>query len=225
MKQFVAREHEMEPVPGLPETLPKGEQMLWQGRPAAKLVARHVLKNRWVAGYFLLLAVWAVVGGLYDGRPPAGIVFSVAILTGLAAVLIGMMELFAWAVHKTTMYTITSQRVVIRFGVAFSMTLNLPFKQLAAISMAELPGGAGHVALQVLPGHQISWLLQWPHVRGWKIAQVEPSLICLPDGKKVADILALAVSQHTAAVSGHARLVQDRGGNLDAIPGTFEAAE
>jgi len=225
MKQFVAREHEMEPVPGLPETLPQGEHMLWQGRPSAKLVARHVLKNRWVAGYFLLLMVWAVIGGLYDGRDPAGIMFSVAVLTALAAIVIGMMELFAWAVHKTTMYTITSRRVVIRFGVAFSMTLNLPFKKLAAVSMAELPGGAGNIALQVLPGHQISWLLQWPHVRGWKISHVEPSLICLPDGKKVADVLALAVSQHTAVVSGHPRLVQDDERGFDAIPGTIEAAE
>ena len=56
MKQFVTREHELEPVPGLPGTLPDGEQMLWQGRPSARLVARHVLKNRWIAGYFLFAA-------------------------------------------------------------------------------------------------------------------------------------------------------------------------
>lgn len=119
MKQFVAREHEIEPVPGLPGYLPEGEDMLWQGRPSARLVARHVLKNRWIAGYFVVLAAWAVLGGLYDGRPVAGIVFSVAVLTALAALVIGMLELFAWAVEKTTLYTITSRRVVIRFGVAF----------------------------------------------------------------------------------------------------------
>jgi hypothetical protein len=225
VKQFVAREHEMEPVPGLPEYLPDGEKMLWQGRPSTRLLARHLLKNRWITGYFLILAAWAVIGGLYDGRPLAGIVFSVAVLTALAAILIGMLELFAWAVHKTTLYTITTQRVVIRFGVAFSMTLNLPFKQLAAISMAELPGGAGHVAIQVLSGHQISWLVQWPHVRGWRFANVEPSLICLSDAKKVADILALAISQNAAVTSGHSRLAHNDTSPQGAVPASVEAAE
>ena len=29
----MSAEHEFEPVPGLPETLPEGESMLWQGKP------------------------------------------------------------------------------------------------------------------------------------------------------------------------------------------------
>jgi len=209
VKQFVAREHEIEPVPGLPGYLPDGEEMLWQGRPSARLVARHVLKSRWIAGYFGLLAAWALLGGLYDGRPLAGIVFSVAVLTALAAVVIGMLELFAWAVEKTTLYTITSRRVVIRFGVAFSMTLNLPFKQMNALSLAEFGKGAGHVAIQLLPGHRLSWLLQWPHARAWRFSNPEPSLICLRDAKKAADILALAITQYASLNSGHARLARD----------------
>lgn len=224
MKQFVAREHEIEPVPGLPGYLPEGEEMLWQGRPSARLVARHVLKTRWIAGYFALLAVWAIVGGFYDGRPIAGIVFSVAVLTALATVLIGMLELFAWAVGKTTLYTITSRRVVIRFGVAFSMTLNLPFKQMNALSLADLGGGAGHVAIQLLPGHRLSWLLQWPHVRAWRFADPEPSLICLGDAKKAADILALAITQYASLNSGHARL-EEGAPELDAVPPAVMAAE
>lgn len=209
MKQFVAREHELEPVPGLPGHLPEGEEILWQGRPAARLVAKHVLKNRWIAGYFLVLAVWAVLSGIYDGRPAAGIAFSVAVLTALAAILIGMLELFAWAVHKTTLYTVTTRRVVLRFGVAFSMTLNLPFKQLNALALGSLGGSAGNIAIQLLPGHRLSWLVQWPHVRGWRFANVEPSLICLNDAKEAADILALAISQHAALASDHPQLIRD----------------
>ena len=226
MKQFVTREHELEPVPGLPGTLPEGEKMLWQGRPSARLVARHVLKNRWIAGYFLVLAIWAVVGGLYDGRPLAGIVFSVAVLTALAAIVIGMLELFAWGVHKTTLYTITSSRVVLRFGVAFSITLNLPFKQIGALALADQGKGAGNVAIQLLPGHRLSWLVQWPHVRGWRFANVEPSLICLTDAKKASDVLALALSQHASVHSGHARLTQaGPAKGTHAGPAAVEAAE
>jgi hypothetical protein len=224
VKQFVAREHEIEPVPGLPGHLPEGEEMLWQGRPSARLIARHVLKNRWIAGYFVLLAAWAVIGGLYDGRPVVGIVFSVAVLTALAAVVIGMLELFAWAVEKTTLYTITSRRVVIRFGVAFSMTLNLPFKQINALSLADLGGGSGHVAIELLPGHKLSWLLQWPHARAWRFSNPEPSLICLRDAQKAADILALALTQYASLNSGHARLAQ--GSRVpEAAPPAVAAAE
>lgn len=226
MKQFVTREHELEPVPGLPGTLPDGEQMLWQGRPSARLVAGHVLKNRWIAGYFLLLAVWAIIGGFYDGRSLAGIAFSVAILTALAAIVIGMLELFAWGVQKTTLYTITTNRVVLRFGVAFSITLNLPFKQIGALALADQGNRAGNVAIQLLPGHRLSWLVQWPHVRGWRFANVEPSLICLTDAKKAADVLALAISQHASLHSGHARLTRAEPVNgTQAQPAAVEAAE
>jgi len=225
VKQFVTREHEIEPVPGLPGHLPDGEKMLWQGRPSARLVARHVLKNRWIAGYFLLLAAWAVVGGLYDGRPVAGIVFSVAVLTALAAIVIGMLELFAWAVHRTTLYTITSKRVVLRFGVAFSMTLNLPFKQIGALALADLGAGAGNVAIRLMPGHRLSWLIQWPHVRGWRFANVEPSLVCLPDAKEASDVLALAISQHTSVNSGHARVTRVEPRGEKGAPAAVEAAE
>lgn len=206
MKQFVTREHEIEPVPGLPSELPKGEQILWQGRPSARLVARHCLKSLWVGGYFLVLALWAGVSGLSDGQPLGGIVFSIAVLTALAALLLGLIELFAWGVEKTTLYTITSERVVMRFGVALSMTLNMPFRQLHTVSLGRLGGRAGTIAIALVPGHRLSWLVQWPHVRGWRFAEPEPSLICLADADAVADILALAYGHYRSLHSAHPRL-------------------
>lgn len=215
MKQFVTREHEIEPVPGLPARLPEGETLLWQGRPSARLVARHVLKTRWIAAYFGLLVVWAVASGWSDGHPAGGILFSVAILVALAAVLIGLLELFAWGVERTTLYTITSHRIVMRFGVALSMTLNLPYRQVAAVALGRLSrrpsARAGTLAVALAPGHRLSWLVQWPHVRGLRLAAPEPALICLEDAVGVADILALAIAQHEAGRSGHARVVPATG--------------
>ena len=118
MKQFVTREHEIEPSPGLPGTLPRGETVLWQGRPSARLVSRHVLKTRWIAGYFLVLALWGAWAGHADGHGAGGILFSVAVLVALAALAIGLLEAFAWGVEKTTLYTVTNERIVMRFGVA-----------------------------------------------------------------------------------------------------------
>lgn len=207
MKQFVAREHEIEPVPGLPGHLPTGEKMLWQGRPSASLVARHVLKSRWIAGYFVLLILWAAYAGFNDGHSLGGIAFSVAVLTALAGCLIALIELFAWAVQKTTLYTITSERIVMRIGVALSVTLNLPYRQVNAVALGKLGGKAGTVAIELLPGHRLSWLMQWPHARGWHFTNVQPSLICLSDADKVCDILALAMVQSRNLHSGHARLV------------------
>ncbi|QLF68491.1 PH domain-containing protein [Peteryoungia desertarenae] len=196
MTQFVAREHEYEPVPGLPGKLPAGETILWQGRPSAALVSRHLLKVRWIGGYFVVLALWAVIAGLYDGQPLGGIVFSVAVLTALAAVLVAMLELFAWAVEKTTLYTITTERVVIRFGVALSMTVNLPYRRVGRVSIGKLSGPSGSMALALLPDDRLSWLIQWPHVRAWRFSHPEPSLICLADAEQVSDVLALAILQY-----------------------------
>ena len=209
MKQFVTREHEIEPLPGLPGDLPAGEQILWQGRPSARLVARHALKSLWIGGYFLILAIWAAASGLSDGQPIGGIVFSIAVLTGLAAIVLGMIEFFAWGVERTTLYTITNERVVMRIGVALSLSLNLPFKQINAASLARLGGKAGTIAIALRPGHRLSWLVQWPHVRGWRFATPEPSLICLADAEAVSEILALAYTLHANAQSSRSRPIID----------------
>ncbi|KPF43461.1 photosynthetic complex putative assembly protein PuhB [Rhizobium sp. AAP43] len=224
MNHFVTREHEIEPLPGLPGVPPAGEVVLWQGRPSSALVARHLLKVRWICGYFIVLAGWAVASGLSDGRAVGGILFSVAILTALAAVLVGMIELFAWAVEKTTLYTVTTERVVMRFGVAISMTLNLPFRQIDAVSFARIGQSSGMIAIALVPGQRLSWLIQWPHVRGFRVAHTEPSLVYLPDAERGAAVLAAAIGQYRMAHAHQSRFVA-RGADLSHQPPAVVAAE
>lgn len=212
MKQFVTREHELEPVPGLPGRLPAGEVILWQGRPDAALVARHVLKNRWIAMYFLAMAVWLAASGFYDGHATGGIVFSVAVIVALGAVMMGMIELFAWGVEKTTLYTITNERLVMRFGVALSLALNIPYRQFNAADMQLSGEKDGTIAVDLLPGARISWLVQWPHVRGWRFANPQPSLICLADARKAGSVLVEAIGQFRESHGGQARLRATNGG-------------
>ncbi|GAA0787231.1 PH domain-containing protein [Roseibium denhamense] len=208
MRQFVVREHEIEPVPGLPGRLPDDEKVLWQGSPSWKLIARHVLKTRWIAAYFAIIALWSILSGVSDGETVASMAVSVAIMTVLTLAVFALVSLYAWAVQKTTVYTITNKRVVIRFGVALSMALNLPFKQIETIAYGKLDGAAGNLAFGLKPEQRVSWLMQWPHVRGWRFARAEPSLIGLPDAQKVADLVVMAFSQYTAASSGHARITR-----------------
>ena len=224
MNQFVIREHEIEPLPGLPGVPPVGEVILWQGRPSSALVARHLLKIRWIVGYFLVLAGWALLAGMNDGQPAGGILFSVAVLTALAGVLIGMIELFAWAVEKTTLYTITTERVVMRFGVAISMTLNLPYRQVDGVALARLGEKAGMIAIALLPEQRLSWLIQWPHVRGFRFSRPEPSLICLADADEVAKVLSAAIGQYRGARAEQPRLVVTKP-NGSAMPPSVVAAE
>lgn len=224
MNQFVIREHEIEPMPGLPGVPPVGEVVLWQGRPSSALVARHLLKVRWIVGYFLILASWAVIAGVNDGQPAGGILFSVAVLTALAGVLIGMIELFAWAVEKTTLYTITTERIVMRFGVAISMTLNLPFRQIDGVALARIGDKAGLIAIGLLPEQRLSWLIQWPHVRGFRISKPEPSLIYLPDADKVAGVLSAAIGQYRGARAEQPRIIMQEAA-ADGMPPSFVAAE
>ena len=54
-------EHEYEPIRGLPGQLPPGETITWQGAPEWRALARRAFGTRIVAGYFAVLAAWALV--------------------------------------------------------------------------------------------------------------------------------------------------------------------
>ena len=41
-------------------------------------------------------------------------------------------------------------------------------------------------------GARLSYIMTWPHVRPWKMKQTQPALRCIPDAKKVAEILSEA---------------------------------
>ena len=53
-----------EPIRGLPDHLPKGERLLWQGAPDWRLLAIQAFHVRKVAIYFALIAAW------HEGRVP-----------------------------------------------------------------------------------------------------------------------------------------------------------
>ncbi len=201
MTKIPVFEHDDEPVPGLPTRLPEGEFIVWQGRPVAQQIASRVLKTRWVAGYFAVLAAWIAAAGIHDARPFAGILFSVAAMAILAAVALALLELFAWGVQKTTLYTITNRRLVMRIGVALSVTLNLPFRQIASADMSRNRDGSGDIVLSVKEGQRLSWFVLWPHLRPWRFSQPEPALRCIPNVEAAADALK---AQLVAAQSGDA---------------------
>lgn len=193
------REHDHEPVPGLPERLPQGERMLWQGRPLARRIAIEVLKVRWVAGYFMALIAWAIVAGVYDGRTWAEIMFAAGVLAALTAVVVGLIELYAWAVARTTLYTITDRRLVMRVGVGSSITFNLPFSKMAGASLLVRSNGSGTICFDLAGTARVSLFHMWPHVRPRHWSKPQPALRCIADAQAVAKIVVAQLSAASGA--------------------------
>ncbi|MEM8827721.1 MAG: PH domain-containing protein, partial [Pseudomonadota bacterium] len=102
-------EYDHEPVRGLPGKLPEGEHIIWQGAPDWKRLALSALHIRLAALYF------AAMGALSLLRGDMG---TAAVIAISGAAVIGFFALFAWAVGRTTLYTLTNRRVVLRIGVA-----------------------------------------------------------------------------------------------------------
>ena len=180
-----------EPIRGLPEQLPEGEHILWQGATDPWRLAREALGLRWVAGYFALLAFWRV------GVSSADVPFGVAIMHGLPFLLSGVVACailygIAYVQARSTVYTLTNKRVAMRIGAALTMTLNLPYTWIGTAKLDLKSSGHGTLAFELIGETKVSYLMSWPHVRPWRIARTQPALRCIADAQNVAQIFAEA---------------------------------
>ncbi|MEN0040756.1 MAG: photosynthetic complex putative assembly protein PuhB [Pseudomonadota bacterium] len=181
---------QIEPVPGLPANLPDGEHIVWQGKPETAGVARDAFHTTAIAIYFALLIGWRVMAGIADGRGAMDL-FSIATATlALGALVLAILFGIAALVKRTTIYTITNRRVVMRFGIALPITFQLPFTQITSADVKPLSGGRGNIALELKEHTKISWPILWPHVRAWKLARPQPLLRAIGDVDAVAEKLA-----------------------------------
>ncbi|SFO94953.1 photosynthetic complex putative assembly protein PuhB [Tranquillimonas alkanivorans] len=201
-----------EPLPGLPERPPRGEVILWQGRPRTLPLAREALWLDWVAGYFALLTVWRVAVSA-SGQPLAQALLHGLPFLALGAAACGLILLIAWAQARATLYTVTTARVAMRIGAALTLTLNLPFPRIGAADLALRRDGTGTVALRTAGRTKLSYLVLWPHARPWRMKRPEPALRCIPDAERVAGILARAAE---ARVTQPELAVAARGGAVAA---------
>ncbi|MGF1466634.1 MAG: photosynthetic complex putative assembly protein PuhB [Sandaracinaceae bacterium] len=199
------REHEYEPVCGLPEALPPGEEILWQGRPQWRVLARRAFHVRTLAVYLGLM--WLARVGLAIGTGEGfGAAFEVLGLAALFAAGLGFFLLLAWLHERTTVYTITNRRVVMRIGVALSATWNLPFARLAAADLALRSETDGDIVLRLLPPDRVQWVYLWPHVAPGRFVDVRPALRGLAEPERVAGLLREAVSGAVPAEDGGLRV-------------------
>jgi hypothetical protein len=203
-----------EALPGLPERLPEGETLLWQGAPDWRALAWRALHIREIAIYFTIICGWRVLDLAWAGAGAAKIIQALAVLLVAAATASAILVLIARLAARSTVYTITSRRVVMRFGIVLPMTFNFPFAVItrADAQLRKGSGGGGNISIGLKPGEKISWLILWPHVRPWRLRAPEPCLREINDAARVAGILADALRAAAGQEAGAPDAVQAENG-------------
>jgi hypothetical protein len=187
-------EHEFEPVRGLPDTLPEGEHIIWQGAPRWQSIARSAFHAGQLSGYFALMLAARAATVIVDGGSAAEAATAVAWLLPVAVAALAVFVLMGWLVGQTTIYTITNRRVVMRVGIVLTVTFNIPFRVVESAGLHKHGDGTGDIALALSGNDRIAYFHLWPHVRPWHLTKTQPMLRNLADAKDVAALLASAIA-------------------------------
>jgi hypothetical protein len=129
-----------------------------------------------------------------QGEALAAAVPGVTWQLGLGLLALGILSGMALAYARSTVYTITNRRLVIRFGVAVPMMINIPWDTVASAGLRECADGTGDIALALVPEKRISYWTLWPNVRPWRYSGVQPMIRGVSDPATVAALLAQIVT-------------------------------
>ena len=173
--------------------LAPGELVVWQGRPTLKGVARDIFHLRAAVIYMAaLLALdgyqaWAkhipTLKALNNSVP---LFLGLALATTIFAAL-------AYLTARTTHYTITNRRVILKYGMALPATLSLPYRQIVGASVEVDADHTGKIALLLHADNHMPYLKLYPFARAWKLARPEPMLRAVPRVALVAGLLTRAL--------------------------------
>ena len=203
-------EHEHEPVRGLPDYLPEGETLVWRGEPDFRVMARRVFHLRSVSIYIGLLLCAHLGFQLYSGGDFVSVVLGSSWMLALGLTAIGIITLLAWAYTRSTVYTITNKRVVLRLGVALPMMVNLPLPIVGAADLRRYADGSGDIMFTLAQKKKLSYFLLWPSIKPWQFKPVVPALRCLRNVDEAAAAVAAAVGDVAAG-----QMVEEEQSELD----------
>ena len=182
-------EHEWEAAPGLPSALPKDEHIVWQGSPDWQQLAIHAFHVRKIAIYFALMIGIQLTHLAGEGQVGRDLWIPIVVSASLAALSLGLLTLCAWFAGKSSLYTLTNKRIVMRIGIVLTLTFNLPYRRIAAASLKPCQHGCADIALQLYSEDRIGWAHLWPHQKAWHVQHPQPTLRCVPEGQKVGELL------------------------------------
>ncbi|GAC1620573.1 MAG: photosynthetic complex putative assembly protein PuhB [Nevskia sp.] len=187
----------------LPEPLPPGEFILWQGGPHWRSLYVGAFHARSLALYFGALLTLRGLFTLADHGALIQALVSMLWLLPLAAAGLGVVALLAWLTARASWYTITNRRVVMRIGIALEITFNFPFRVIESAGLRLFRDGTGDLPLMLTQGSSIAYLHLWPHARPWRFKQTQPMLRSIPRAELVADVLSKALAEAIADGSAH----------------------
>lgn len=181
-----------EPVVGLPEALPAGEKILWQGQPSTLAIAINAFRLRWVLAYFAVMTMFRVSKLTAEAASTAQL--NEAVLGSLVFCSGALLIIFAlaFAISRAAMFTITNERVILRHGFAIRKYVNAPFETMRSAQLKLKSARVGDIALQFDGATQPPFLHLWPFVKPFTFANPEPMLRGIRDPQAVAKILANA---------------------------------
>ena len=195
-----APEHEFEAEHGLPEPLPRGERLLWQGSPDWRVLAREAMHTRMLAVYFAVLLAWRAANVWANGGSLIDAGVAVLWLLPVAVAAIMVLSALAWLMARTSVYTITDKRVVMRIGIVLNITFNLPHAQIVSAGLRTNADGSGDLTLLLSDADRIAYVHLWPHARPWHLKRTEPMLRALPQVNAVAALLSAALADAAGAL-------------------------
>jgi hypothetical protein len=189
-------EYEDEPVEGLPGHLPAGEAMIWQGRPSVAAMAKRVFYLPYLAAYFSLLIAGHTIYRLMEGVAGAQVLGTLVWQSGLAGLVLILLWWLSRSYAKSVLYTLTSERLVIRSGVALPMMVNVPIEQITAADLRVHRDGTGDIQLTASEDRRLYWVLLWPNVSPWYARPVKPLLRGLENPHHAARAFADVAREH-----------------------------
>lgn len=173
-------EYEFEPEFGLPERLPKNERLIWQTSPNVRETAIHMFHMRKLVLYFIVLGLVRVAYLAASGVALGAALMSMLLPLALALISLAATFTLAWLTAKTTVYTLTDQRIVMRIGIVLTLTYNFPLKLIESAGLKVGNTGFGDIPIALKGDTKIAWIHLWPHARAWRLAKPEPMMRCIP---------------------------------------------
>ena len=179
-------------IKGLPESPPDGEEVVWQGEPKWGALSTRLFRVRLVLIYFGLLAGFtAFISEAAGPEILATIVWQLSLACLAVLILIGL----AWLYATTTVYTVTDKRLVLEFGVAFTMSLNIPWDLVESAASKTFSDGTADLVITLQQGNAISYVTLWPFARPWHFLNVQPMLRGVEDHAELANAIADIVDE------------------------------
>ena len=191
-------EHEFEPQYGLPERLPRGESILWQVSPDVATLAREAFHLRSLCVYFAALLAVRAGMEIATGTDVVGVLLALKWLLPLSLAALTIVWTLAWLTARTTVYTLTNKRLVMRLGIVLTVTFNLPLSRLGAADLRLHRRGFGDISVSLSGDDRIGWVHLWPSSRPWHLTRPQPTVRCVADASALARQLSAAWTARTS---------------------------